>query len=64
VKESYSLPELARAWSVHVDTIRRMIRRGQLQAFKAGGVWRIKAEEKDKHENNLANLCKSMQTSK
>ncbi len=41
---SYTVTELAQRWQCHPETIRRMIQRGELKAFRVGRQWRI-AEE-------------------
>lgn len=41
---SLTVPELAERWSMHPETVRRMIARGDLKAFKVGSRWRIKIE--------------------
>jgi excisionase family DNA binding protein len=41
---SLTVAELAERWNVHQETVRRMIGRKDLKAFKAGSQWRIKLE--------------------
>ena len=41
---SYTVTELARRWQCHQETIRRMIQRGDLKAFRVGKQWRIPQE--------------------
>ena len=41
---SYTVTELAARWQCHPETIRRMIQRGELKAFRVGRQWRISEE--------------------
>jgi excisionase family DNA binding protein len=45
----YTLTEAAEMLKVSVDTIRRMIKRGELDAVKVGGQLRIKAASLQKY---------------
>ncbi len=41
-KDVLNVHEAARLLGVHVETVRRLARRGDVPAFKAGRQWRIK----------------------
>jgi excisionase family DNA binding protein len=41
---SYTVAELAERWNCTGETVRRMIRRGDLPAFRLGREWRILEE--------------------
>lgn len=56
MKESYRIDEIATAWQKSYWSILRMIKRGDLKAFKAGATWRITALEKRRFEEKLATL--------
>lgn len=47
-KQVYSIDEAARILEVHSDTIRRMIKRGELQASLVGRQYRIPQSEIDR----------------
>lgn len=49
-KKSYNLRELAAAWNVHQCTVRRLIERGDLHAFRVGAGWRINQTERERIE--------------
>jgi excisionase family DNA binding protein len=38
------------SWEVSRDTVERLIKKGELGAFKVGESWRIKKEEIDEYE--------------
>ena len=40
-----TVPEIAKQWHVHENTIYREIWRKRLRAFKVAGVWRVKPED-------------------
>jgi excisionase family DNA binding protein len=42
--QSMTIPEAARALGLSVDAVRKRIRRGQLPAQKAAGVWRVRVD--------------------
>jgi excisionase family DNA binding protein len=44
----YTIPEACKLLKVSDDTIRRMIKSGQLEAVKVRGQWRIKKASLDK----------------
>lgn len=44
-KKSYRIDELAESWDVSRKTVERLIRNGDLDAFKVGDTWRIKQEK-------------------
>ena len=48
----YSAPRLARRWDCSTAHIYRMIRRGDLASFRAGGLLRISAAEVERVECN------------
>jgi excisionase family DNA binding protein len=41
---SYTVPELSARWQCTEETVRRMIRRGDLRAFRVGRQWRVTEE--------------------
>lgn len=45
----YTIPETAQLLRVSDETIRRMIKDGQLDAVKVRGQWRIRKESVDKY---------------
>lgn len=47
-KQAYSIEEAAQILDVHPDTIRRMIKRGELFATKVGKNYRIPLSEIDR----------------
>lgn len=47
-EQVYSIEDAARALKVHPDTIRRMIKRGELQAHRVGRQYRIRQSEIDR----------------
>ncbi len=57
VGEVLSLPEAAFALRVSKDTVRRMIKSGQLPAFKVRGVWRVKREELERIMQSVTSQC-------
>lgn len=50
LKESYRIDELAKRWDVAARTVRRMIARGALKAFRVGTTQRVRREEILRHE--------------
>jgi excisionase family DNA binding protein len=40
-KKLYTIEEVAKKFDVHVNTVRNLIRRGELKAMKFGASWRI-----------------------
>ena len=49
-KRSYRLDELAKDWDVSPKTVKREIKRGELQAVKVGSTWRVKDEDRRAYE--------------
>lgn len=47
-KQVYSIEEAAQALDVHPDTIRKMIKRGELRASRVGRQYRIPQAEVDR----------------
>lgn len=45
-----TVPEAAAALRLHPETIRRLIRRGDLAATKFGNVWRVPASAVEHHD--------------
>jgi excisionase family DNA binding protein len=43
--EFLSLPEAAAVMRIHTRTVRRMINRGELRAYRFGNTWRIGRED-------------------
>ena len=50
--------EVARYLGVSVRTVYRLVRRGELRAFKVGAVWRFKQEDIDEMLGRLASTEK------
>jgi excisionase family DNA binding protein len=48
-KQMYSIIEAALALNVHKDTVRRLIKRGEMQASQIGRQYRIPRSEVEKH---------------
>jgi len=44
----YNLEKVANLLDIHVDTIRRYVREGKLQAYKIGKGYRVKKEDFEK----------------
>jgi excisionase family DNA binding protein len=40
-----TIPEVAKQWHVHANTVYREIRRGRLRAVKIAGAWRISRDD-------------------
>jgi excisionase family DNA binding protein len=55
MKKSYRIDEIAEDWSVSRKTVEREIKRGELDAFKVGSTWRIKAETVSNYERQKKN---------
>lgn len=51
-RPTFTLAELARRWHVSTDTVRRMIQRGELTAFRVGRSMRVPAEAVDAIESH------------
>ncbi len=49
-KRSYRLDEIAQDWDVSRKTVERLVRSGELEAFKIGSVWRVKSEQREEFE--------------
>lgn len=49
--KAYTVESLAERWDCHAETVRAMIRRGLIHAFKVGKQLRISAEEVARYEN-------------
>jgi excisionase family DNA binding protein len=47
-EQVYSIEEAAQLLRVSIDTIRRMIKRGQIEAHQVGRQWRIPKREVDR----------------
>ena len=47
-ERSLSAEETATALRVHVETVRRLARRGEIPAFKVGREWRFRAGDVDR----------------
>ncbi len=43
----YTLEEVAEILKISVSTVRNLIDRGELKAFKAGNQWRVRKEDLD-----------------
>jgi len=55
MKKSFRVDELAKDWDVCRKTVEREIKRGELDAFKVGSTWRIKAETVSQYERPKKN---------
>lgn len=55
METAYSYQTLAKRWACSVDTLQRMIRRGELRAFRIGGMIRISADEVKRIEESANN---------
>ena len=49
-QEAYTMTQLAAIWGCQRHTIRKMINRGELKAFKLGKNWRISHPERIRYE--------------
>lgn len=49
-KKSYRIDELAEEWDVSPDTVRREIKRGELDAIHIGNTIRVKQESVEEYE--------------
>lgn len=49
----YDVEEIAAMFNVHAETIRRMLKSGEMLGFKMGGVWKITEEELQKYIDKL-----------
>ncbi len=48
IMEEYISPEeVAQKAHLHVDTVKRLLRRGEMPGYKIGNQWRIKLSELD-----------------
>ena len=47
----YTCDQLAVRWHCSAETVRQMIKRGELHAFKVGRMFRVPAVEVERHEN-------------
>ena len=52
----YTCDSLAQRWDVSAETVRQMIKRGDINAFMVGKLYRIPATEVERHES-----CKNSQ---
>lgn len=50
----YGVEDLAKYWRVKPETIREMIRRGKLDAFKCGKEWRITDKAVREYEEGVS----------
>jgi len=56
--ETFTVADLVKRWQVHEVTLRRMLERGELPAFKLGRSWRITAATVAAVEQNELPLFK------
>ena len=42
MEKVFTLEEIAEAWKVNTMTIFRLVKKGELDAFRVGGAWRVK----------------------
>lgn len=53
--KKYSVDELANMFDVHPETIRRMLKRGEIKGYKFGREWRVNEDELKKYTERMSN---------
>lgn len=56
-RTAYDVDELAERWAVSIITIRRMIARGEITAYKVGRKYRIPVSSVNAIETQVRNRC-------
>lgn len=51
----YTVKEIAEIYNLHIQTVRRYIKSGDIDAFKIGGSYRVEQKSLDRWVNSMIN---------